>query len=88
MTAVPAFQRLNPGLRPISTGRRTAGISSQTTSDAASLLSPVERVWQSCRARPLEVSPDSGFFSVWNLRDLEQREIEGFLPDAHLNGEF
>jgi transposase len=59
----------------------------QATSDAASLLPMVEQVEQNCRARPQEVSADSGFFSVRNLKGLEQRGIEGYLPDAHLTGE-
>ena len=59
----------------------------QATSDAASLLPMVEQVQQSCRARPTEVSADSGFFSVRNLQGLEQRGIAGYLPDAHLTGE-
>lgn len=59
----------------------------QATSDAASLLPMVEQVEQNCRARPREVSADSGFFSVRNLKGLEQRGIEGYLPDAHLTGE-
>jgi hypothetical protein len=64
-------------------GQRTT----QATSDAASLLPMVEQVEQSCRARPQEVSADSGFFSVQNLKELEQRGTEGYLPDAHLTGE-
>jgi Transposase DDE domain len=59
----------------------------QATSDAASLLPMVEQVEQACRARPQEVSADSGFFSVRNLKGLEQGGIEGYLPDAHLTGE-
>jgi len=59
----------------------------QATSDAASLLPMVERVQQSCGALPTEVSADSGFFSVGNLKELEQRGIEGYVPDAHLTGE-
>ena len=59
----------------------------QATTDAASLLPMVEQVEQSCRARPREVSADSGFFAVRNLQALEQRGIEGYLPDAHLTGE-
>ena len=59
----------------------------QATSDAASLLPMVEQVEQACRERPAEVSADSGFFSVRNLKELEQRGIEGYLPDAHLTGE-
>jgi len=56
----------------------------QATSDSASLLPLVE---QACAARPEQVSADSGFFSVRNVRALERRGIEAYLPDAHLTGE-
>lgn len=59
----------------------------QATSDAASLLPMVEEVQRNCGSPPREVSADSGFFSVRNLKGLEQRGIEGYLPDAHLTGE-
>jgi IS5 family transposase len=59
----------------------------QATSDAASLVPMVEQVEQACRERPAQVSADSGFFSVRNLQGLEERGIEGYLPDAHLTGE-
>jgi transposase len=59
----------------------------QATSDSESLLPLVEQVEQTCAARPEGVSADSGFFSVRNLRELERRGIEGYLPDAHLTGE-
>ena len=59
----------------------------QAVSDSESLLPLVEQVEQTCRERPAEVSADSGFFSVRNLKALERRGIEGYLPDAHLTGE-
>jgi transposase/IS5 family transposase len=59
----------------------------QATSDSASLLPMVEQVEQACAARPEQVSADSGFFSVRNLKELERQGIEGYLPDAHLTGE-
>lgn len=59
----------------------------QAVSDSASLLPLLEQVEQTCRERPAQVSADSGFFSVRNLKELEQRGIEGYLPDAHLTGE-
>jgi hypothetical protein len=55
-------------------------------SDNASLLPLVEQVEQTCGARPEQVSADSGFFSVKNLNELEKREIEGYVPDAHFSG--
>ena len=59
----------------------------QAGSDNASLLPLVEQVEQTCGARPEQVSTDSGFFSVQNLRELERRGIEGYVPDPHLTGE-
>ena len=56
-------------------------------SDSASLVPLVEQVERTCGARPEQVSADSGFFSVPNLKELEQRGIEGYVPDAHLTGE-
>jgi transposase len=58
----------------------------QAVSDSASLVPLVEQVEQTCGARPAQVSADSGFFSVQNLRALEQRGIEGYVPDAHFTG--
>ena len=59
----------------------------QAVSDSASLVPLVEQVERTCGARPEQVSADSGFFSVPNLKELEQRGIEGYVPDAHLTGE-
>jgi hypothetical protein len=59
----------------------------QAVSDRASRLPLVEQVERSCGARPEQVSADSGFFSVQNLKALEQQGIDGYVPDAHLTGE-
>lgn len=59
----------------------------QAVSDSRSRVPLVEQVERTCGARPAQVSADSGFFSVRNLAELEQRGIEGFVPDAHLTGE-
>src|SRR6202158_249210 len=59
----------------------------QATSDSASLVPMIEQVHQTCGAWPEQVSADSGFFSVQNLIELEERKIEGYVPDAHLTGE-
>ena len=64
-------------------GQRTT----QASSDNASLIPLVDQVQQTCGAWPEQVSADSGFFSVQNLVELEQRKIEGYVPDAHLTGE-
>jgi len=59
----------------------------QAVSDSASLVPLVEQVERTGGARPEQVSAASGFFSVQNLCELEQRGIEGYVPDAHLTGE-
>ena len=59
----------------------------QATSDSASLLPLVDQVQQTCGEWPEQVSADSGFFSVRNLAELEKRNVEGYVPDAHLVGE-
>ena len=64
-------------------GQRTT----QAVSDSDSLLPMVKQVEATCREKPQEVSADSAFFSVQNLKRLERRGIEGYLPDAHLSGE-
>lgn len=60
----------------------------QAVSDGASLLPLVDRVMETCGEWPEEVSADSAFFSVPNVIGLETRGIEGFVPDAHLTGEW
>ncbi len=64
-------------------GQRTT----QAVSDSDSLLPMVRQVETTCGERPSEVSADSAFFSVKNLKQLERRGIEGYRPDAHLTGE-
>lgn len=58
----------------------------QAVTDSESLLPMVEQVEAACGERPAVVSADSAFFSVANLRRLEQRGIDGYVPDAHLSG--
>jgi len=64
-------------------GQRTT----QAVSDSDSLWPMVKQVEATCGEKPQEVSADSAFFSVQNLKRLERRGIEGYLPDAHLSGE-
>jgi len=59
----------------------------QATTDSESLLPMVDRVVENCKESPVEVSADSGYFSVPNVVGLETRAIKGFVPDAHLMGE-
>ena len=60
---------------------------SQQGSDNALLVPMVERVEQECGERPQQISADSGFFSQKNLEELEQREIDAYVPDSHLGRE-
>jgi len=59
----------------------------QNASDNASLLPLVDEASRQCREKPQRVSADTGFFSLQNLHGLQQREIDGFVPDANLSYE-
>jgi len=56
----------------------------QQTNDNDLLLPLVDLVEQNCGERPGCASADSGFFSVENLRALEERNIDGYVPDSNL----
>jgi len=56
----------------------------QQTNDNDLLLPVVDLVEQTCGEPPQGVSADSGFFSMDNLRALEEREIDGYVPDSNL----
>jgi transposase len=56
----------------------------QETSDNEALLPMVDRVEQECGQRPQRASADSGFFSLDNLKGLEERKIDGYVPDSNL----
>ncbi len=57
---------------------------SQAGNDNDLLVPMVERVEQECSERPREVSADSGFFSLENLHEMEERRIDAYVPDANL----
>jgi transposase len=57
---------------------------SQARTDNELLVPLVEQVEQECGERPGEVSADSGFFSQENLRAMEERGIDAYVPDSHL----
>ena len=59
----------------------------QNASDNASLLPLVDEGSRQCRGKPQRVSADSGFFSLQNLHGLQEREIDGYVPDANLSYE-
>lgn len=56
----------------------------QETNDNGLLLPLLDLVEQTCGEKPRCASADSGFFSVENLRALEERGIDGYIPDSHL----
>ncbi len=56
----------------------------QQTNDNDLLLPLVDLVEQNCGEQPRCASADSGFFSVENLRALEERNIDGYVPDSNL----
>ena len=56
----------------------------QETNDNEALLPMVDLVERHCGERPQRVSADSGFFSHANLEALEQRNMDGYVPDNNL----
>ena len=56
----------------------------QSATDNGLLVPMVEGVEQRCGERPARVLGDSGFFSIDNLRAMREREIDAYVPDAHL----
>jgi transposase len=59
----------------------------QNASDNASLLPLVDEAIRQCRGKPQRVSADTGFFSLQNLHGLQERGIDGYVPDANLSYE-
>jgi len=59
----------------------------QNASDNASLLPLVDETIRQCRGKPRRVSADTGFFSLQNLHGLQEREIDGYVPDPNLSYE-
>lgn len=56
----------------------------QATTDNDSLLPMVEAVEQQCGSPPAQVLADSGYFSVHNLNQLEERGVDAYVPDSNL----
>jgi transposase len=57
---------------------------SQESADNELLVPMVEQVERACGERPQQVSADSGFFKQENLREMEERGIDAYVPDSHL----
>jgi len=56
----------------------------QNKNDNQALVPMVDEVERQCRARPLRVLADAGFFSNENLREMENRGIEAYVPDSNM----
>ena len=56
----------------------------QNKNDNQALIPMVDEVERQCGERPQRVLADCGFFSSQNLREMEDRNIEVYLPDPNL----
>jgi len=57
---------------------------SQEPTDNGLLLPVVKAVQERCGERPVQVSADSGFFSLDSLKSLETEKIDAYVPDSNL----
>ena len=56
----------------------------QNVTDNASLGPMLDQVEQRCGALPGAALADSGFFSIDNLEQMEQRNIDAYVPDSNM----
>lgn len=56
----------------------------QNTTDNGSLEAMVDQVKQRCGAPPGATLADSGFFSINNLKAMEQGNIDAYVPDSNM----
>jgi len=56
----------------------------QNATDNASLQPMLDQTEQRCGAPPAAALADSGFFSIKNLEQMEQRNVDGYVPDSNL----
>ena len=56
----------------------------QNVTDNGSLEPMVDQTEQRCGAPPGAVLADSGFFSIANIEQMEQRNIDAYVPDSNL----
>lgn len=56
----------------------------QNATDNDSLVPMLDQVQQRCGALPGAALADSGFFSIHNLNQIEQRLIDAYLPDSNM----
>jgi transposase len=57
---------------------------SRELNDNGLLVPMVDRVQRECCEQPGQVSADSGFFSLHNLEVMEERGIDGYVPDSNM----
>jgi transposase len=56
----------------------------QNATDNASLVPMLDQAEQRCGVPPGAALADSGFFSIDNLEQMEQRNIDGYVPDSNM----
>jgi transposase len=56
----------------------------QNVTDNQSLTPMVDQVEHNCGAPPDATLADSGFFSIHNLHQMEQRNIDAYIPDSNM----
>jgi hypothetical protein len=56
----------------------------QNTTDNASLEPMMDQLQQRCGRPPVAALADSGFFSIHNLNQMEQRSIDVYIPDSNM----
>lgn len=56
----------------------------QNKNDNHALVPMIDEVERQCGERPQRVLADCGFFSNQNLREMEERSIEAYVPDPNL----
>jgi transposase len=56
----------------------------QNVTDNGSLLPMLDQTEQRCGAPPGAALADSGFFSIDNLEQMEQRNIDAYVPDSNM----
>jgi transposase/IS5 family transposase len=56
----------------------------QAATDNGLLVPMLDAVERECGERPRQASADSGFFSLDNLQAMEERNIDGYVPDSNL----
>jgi transposase len=56
----------------------------QAATDNDLLVPMLDAVERECGERPRQASADSGFFSLDNLQAMEERNIDGYVPDSNL----